>query len=123
MSEASTYGNEELNEYPNEIQTEVNYFHDINKIPSDHDFSKRTSNGNNKNLIPIVFDLRRIVDMDFSTASLIRSLAKSIKERDGRHVLFFGASQTIEDVLQGVDAALFHSYPTIHEVEDKLIHG
>ena len=123
LSEASTYGNEALNEYPNEIQTEVNYFHDIDKIPSDHDFSKRTSNGNNKNLIPIVFDLRRTVDMDFSTASLIRSLAKSIKERDGRHVLFFGASQTIEDVLQGVDAALFHSYSTIHEVEDKLIHG
>ena len=84
---------------------------------------RAVANACGKNLIPIVFDLRRTVDMDFSTASLIRSLAKSIKERDGRHVLFFGASQTIEDVLQGVDAALFHSYSTIHEVEDKLIHG
>ena len=123
LSEASTHGNEIINEYASKLQTEVDHFDDLQKIPSNHNFSKQMSSGSNKTLIPIIFDLRRVVDMDFSTASLMRALAKSIKERDGRLVLFLSASEAIEDILQGVDASLFHSYSTIHEVEDKLIHG
>ena len=123
LSEASTYGNEVLDDHLNKIHSENCHFQDIEKIPSVDIMPKQIGNGNHRPLIPIIFDMSRIVEMDFSTASLIRALAKSIKDRDGRNVLFFGASPVIEDVLQGVDSDLFLSYSSITEVEDKLIHG
>ena len=61
--------------------------------------------------------------MDFSAASLIRALAKTMKTSEGRKVLFCGASENVESVLQGVDAALFLSYGSIEEAEEKLVRG
>ena len=46
-----------------------------------------------------------------------------MKAKNGRNVLFCGASQNVENVLQGVDAALFVSYTDIEEAERKLVRG
>ena len=54
---------------------------------------------------------------------LIRALAKSMRAKNGRNVLFCGASEKVENVLQGVDAALFLSYSNIEEAEQKLVRG
>ena len=59
--------------------------------------------------MPIVFDLQHVVDMDFAAASAVRALAKSIAS-SGQAVTFCGASQGVEDVLQGVDPTLFLSH-------------
>ena len=64
-----------------------------------------------------------VVDMDFSVASLIRALAKSMKAKEGRNVLFCGASENVDHVLQGVDASLFLSYENVEDAEQKLVRG
>jgi len=123
MSEASTYGNEVANEYVKKVPIEIDNSDETQTIPAANNFPEQTSNKNYKPSVAIVFDMSRIVDMDFSSASLIRALANSIKDRDGTNVLFFGASQGIEDILQGVDATLFLSYSNINEIESKLVNG
>ena len=73
--------------------------------------------------VDIIFDLSRVIDMDFSAASLIRALAQSMKTEQGKNIIFCGATPKIEDIMQGVDAALFLSYSNIEEAEQKLIRG
>ena len=73
--------------------------------------------------VAIIFDLSQVVDIDFSAASIIRALARSMKEKNGRNVLFCGATQKVESVLQGVDADIFFTFCNIEEAQDKLVHG
>ena len=63
------------------------------------------------------------MDIDFSAASIIRALARSMKEKNGRNVLFCGATQKVESVLQGADADIFYAFCNIEEAQDKLIRG
>jgi len=49
----------------------------------------------------------------------IRTLAKSMK-KSGQTVYFCGASQKVEDVLQGADPSLFISYGNVEEAENRL---
>ena len=73
--------------------------------------------------VAIIFDLSQVVDIDFSAASIIRALARSMKEKNGRNVLFCGATQKVESVLQGADADMFYAFCNIEEAQDKLIRG
>ena len=63
------------------------------------------------------------MDIDFSSASIIRALARSMKDKNGRNVMFCGATSRVESVLQGVDADIFYTYRSIEEAQDKLIRG
>lgn len=69
--------------------------------------------------LPVIFDLGRVVEMDFTAAKSIRALAKTMK-KSGQNVYFCGASDDIESVLQGVDPALFLSYCTVEETEQRI---
>ena len=73
--------------------------------------------------VAIIFDLSQVVDIDFSAASIIRALARSMKEKNGRNVMFCGATQKVENVLQGADADTFYTFCNIEEAQDKLIRG
>ena len=64
--------------------------------------------------LPVILDLKQVVDMDFSAATALRALAKSISG-SGQVILFCGASQNVENVLQGVDASLFLSHVNVEE--------
>ena len=70
--------------------------------------------------LPIVFDLQHVVDIDFAAASAIRALVKSITG-SGQAVTFCGATQSVEDVLQGVDPTLFLSHANVEEAVRCLV--
>ena len=70
--------------------------------------------------MPIIIDFTRVPEIDFSAAALIVALTRSLKEKDGRTTLFFGASRAVEEVLQGVDKTVV-SYLSQIEAENKLI--
>lgn len=129
LSEASTtYGNDNSSHKLTLITSE---YHESGNPPANEDISSsdafrtdgKTSIENIACPVAIIFDLSKVVDMDFSAASLIRALAKSMKDKNGRTVLFCGSSSKVKDVLQGVDAALFLSYCNIEEAEQKLVRG
>ena len=65
--------------------------------------------------LPVVFDLQRVVEMDFAAGAAVRALAKNMSSSSGQVVAFCGASQSVEDVLQGVDPSLFISHPNVTE--------
>lgn len=70
--------------------------------------------------MPIVFDLQRVVDIDFAAGSAVRALAKSIAS-SGQAVTFCGATPSVEDVLQGVDPTLFLSHANVEEAVRCLV--
>ena len=63
----------------------------------------------------MVFDLHRVVEMDFAAGAAVRALAKNMATSSGQVVAFCGASHSVEDVLQGVDPSLFISHPSVTE--------
>ncbi len=56
--------------------------------------------------------------MDFYFQA-IRALAKTLK-KSGQNVYFCSANEAIEDVLQGVDPAVFLSYSSVSEAEQRV---
>ena len=64
--------------------------------------------------LPVVFDLQRVVEMDSAAGAAVRALAKNMSS-SGQVVAFCGASQSVEDVLQGVDPSLFIPHPNVTE--------
>jgi sodium-independent sulfate anion transporter 11 len=125
LSEASTTYGKEL--FPENLTSDSEQPHNFPE--NEETFSSDSSSFTNgktsiENLaypVAIIFDLTQVVDIDFSAASLIRALAKSMKEKNGRTLLFCGATQKVEYIMQGVDAAIFLSYCNIEEAEKKLI--
>ena len=71
-------------------------------------------------LLPIIFDLQHVVEMDFSAGAAVRALGKSIAN-SGQVISFCGARPSVEDALQGVDSAPFISHANIEEAVKSLL--
>ncbi|XP_059079946.1 sodium-independent sulfate anion transporter-like isoform X2 [Tigriopus californicus] len=70
-------------------------------------------------LTPIIMDMSQVREMDYTAASGIRGLTKSLK-KSGQHVYFCCVDESIEEILQGVDSSLFLAYVNLQDAEQKI---
>ena len=69
--------------------------------------------------LPIIFDLQRVVSMDFTVAKAVTALAKSISSA-GQMVRFCGAGSAVADVLRGVDSSVL-SYVDVDDAVRSIL--
>jgi anti-anti-sigma regulatory factor len=68
---------------------------------------------------PIIVDLSRVVEMDYTAAAAIRALAKQMK-KSGQAIYFCEVREDIEAILQGADSSLFVAYVNVADAEQKI---